>query len=105
MARPMLILRSISRREASMRSMSSRRDCGRRVSAALAVNSVAPGFIDTDMTKALDDSQRAALVTDIPLQRLGEPEDIAAAVLFLASEQGGYISGQTIHVNGGMFMA
>jgi 3-oxoacyl-[acyl-carrier protein] reductase len=68
------------------------------------VNVVAPGFVDTDMTRALDEGQRAALMRDIPLQRLGEPEDIAAAVLFLASAQGGYITGQTLHVNGGMFM-
>lgn len=71
----------------------------------ITVNVVAPGFIDTDMTKALDDKQREALVTDIPLQRLGEPEDIASAVLYLASAQGGYVTGQTLHVNGGMFMA
>ena len=70
----------------------------------ITVNVVAPGFIDTDMTRALDDKQREALVTDIPLKRLGQPGDIAAAVLFLASEQGGYITGQTIHVNGGMYM-
>ena len=73
-------------------------------SRGITVNVVAPGFIDTDMTRALDDQQREALVRDIPLQRLGEPEDIAAAVLFLASGQGGYITGQTLHVNGGMFM-
>lgn len=71
----------------------------------ITVNVVAPGFIDTDMTKALDETQRETLVKDIPLQRLGEPEDIAAAVLYLASAQGGYITGQTLHVNGGMFMA
>jgi 3-oxoacyl-[acyl-carrier protein] reductase len=71
----------------------------------ITVNVVAPGFIDTDMTRALDDQQREALIRDIPLQRLGEPGDIAAAVLFLASEQGGYLTGQTLHVNGGMFMA
>jgi len=71
----------------------------------ITVNVVAPGFIDTDMTKALDDKQRETLVADIPLQRLGEPEDIAAAVLYLASPQGAYITGQTLHVNGGMFMA
>jgi len=65
---------------------------------------VAPGFIDTDMTRALDDNQRAALLKGIPLQRLGEPNDIAASVLFLASAQGGYITGQTLHVNGGMYM-
>lgn len=71
----------------------------------ITVNVVAPGFIDTDMTKALDDKQRETLVNDIPLKRLGEPEDIASAVLYLASAQGGYITGQTLHVNGGMFMA
>ena len=70
----------------------------------ITVNVVAPGFVDTDMTRALDDGQREALLKDIPLQRLGEPEDIAATVLFLASEQGGYITGQTFHVNGGMYM-
>jgi len=70
----------------------------------ITVNVVAPGFIDTDMTRALDDNQRAALMKDIPLRRLGEPNDIAASVLFLASAQGGYITGQTLHVNGGMFM-
>ncbi len=74
-------------------------------SRGITVNVVAPGFIDTDMTRALDDAQREALLRDIPLQRLGEAKDIAAAVLFLASEQGGYITGQTLHVNGGMFMA
>ena len=73
-------------------------------SRGITVNVVAPGFIDTDMTRALDEGQRAALMRDIPLQRLGEPEDIAATVLFLASAQGGYITGQTLHVNGGMFM-
>ena len=74
-------------------------------SRGITVNVVAPGFIDTDMTRALDEGQREALLRDIPLQRLGEPRDIAAAVLFLASEQGGYITGQTLHVNGGMYMA
>jgi len=73
-------------------------------SRGITVNVVAPGFIDTDMTRALDEGQRAALMRDIPLQRLGEPEDIAATVLFLASAQGGYITGQTLHVNGGMYM-
>ena len=73
-------------------------------SRGITVNVVAPGFIDTDMTRALDEQQRAALLRDIPLQRLGDPGDIAAAVLFLASEQGSYITGQTLHVNGGMFM-
>jgi 3-oxoacyl-[acyl-carrier protein] reductase len=70
----------------------------------ITVNVVAPGFIDTDMTQALDESQRESLMSDIPLQRLGTPDDIAAAVLFLVSEQGGYITGQTLHVNGGMYM-
>jgi 3-oxoacyl-[acyl-carrier protein] reductase len=73
-------------------------------SRGITVNVVAPGFIDTDMTKSLDDKQREALLRDIPLQRLGSPEDIAAAVLFLASPQGAYITGQTLHVNGGMYM-
>ena len=71
----------------------------------ITVNVIAPGFIDTDMTRALDEGQRETLVKDIPLQRLGDPEDIAAAVLFLASGQGGYITGQTLHVNGGMYMS
>lgn len=71
----------------------------------ITVNVVAPGFIDTDMTQALDEAQRDKLKAGIPLQRLGAPGDIAAAVLFLASEQGGYITGQTLHVNGGMYMA
>ena len=70
----------------------------------ITVNVVAPGFIDTDMTRALDESQREVLLKDIPLKRLGEPQDIAATVLFLASAQGGYITGQTLHVNGGMYM-
>ena len=70
----------------------------------ITVNVVAPGFIDTDMTQALDDKQREVLLKGIPLQRLGEPQDIAGTVLFLASAQGGYITGQTLHVNGGMYM-
>ena len=68
------------------------------------MNAVAPGFIDTDMTSALTEEQRAALLTRVPLGRLGTPEDIAAAVVFLASPQAGYITGETVHVNGGMFM-
>ena len=71
----------------------------------ITVNCVAPGFIDTDMTKVLEEKQRAALVANVPLGRLGQPEDIAAAVAFLASPGGGYISGTTIHVNGGMYMS
>ena len=65
---------------------------------------VAPGFIDTDMTKALTDEQHAALKAQIPLGRLGQPEDIAEAVAFLASPQAAYITGVELHVNGGMFM-
>ncbi|QAB14896.1 3-oxoacyl-ACP reductase FabG [Hydrogenovibrio thermophilus] len=68
------------------------------------VNTVAPGFIDTDMTRALPEEQREALTQQIPLKRLGEPEDIAKTVTFLASEGGSYITGQTINVNGGMYM-
>ena len=74
-------------------------------SRGITVNVVAPGFIDTDMTKALPDVQREALVKNIPLQQLGSAEDIAHAVLFLASDMGAYITGETIHVNGGMYMA
>jgi 3-oxoacyl-[acyl-carrier protein] reductase len=74
-------------------------------SRGITVNCVAPGFIDTDMTRALDQSQRERLQESIPLGRLGNPEDIAAAVAFLASAQAGYITGETIHVNGGMYMA
>ena len=73
-------------------------------SRSITVNSVAPGFIDTDMTKALDDTQRQALATQIPLARLGQPHDIAAVVAFLASDAAQYITGETIHVNGGLYM-
>lgn len=68
------------------------------------VNAVSPGFIDTDMTRALPESQRQALLAQIPLKRLGDPADIAAAVLFLASDEAAYITGSTLHVNGGMYM-
>jgi 3-oxoacyl-[acyl-carrier protein] reductase len=71
----------------------------------ITVNCVAPGFIDTDMTKALSDAAREALLARIPLGRLGSPDDIAHAVAFLASPQAGYITGATLHVNGGMYMA
>lgn len=71
----------------------------------ITVNCVAPGFIDTDMTRVLDEAQRTSLSEQIPLGRLGQPEDIAAAVSFLAGEGGGYITGETLHVNGGMLMA
>lgn len=70
----------------------------------ITVNCVAPGFIDTDMTRGLPDEQRAALINQIPLNHLGEPEDIAAAVCFLAGSEAGYITGETINVNGGMYM-
>lgn len=70
----------------------------------ITVNCVAPGFIDTDMTKVLADEQKAALLTNIPLGRLGTPADIAAAVVFLASPAAAYVTGSTIHVNGGMYM-
>lgn len=71
----------------------------------ITVNTVAPGFIDTDMTKVLPEEQKQQLLSRIPLGRLGAPEEIAAVVLFLASDAAGYISGETIHVNGGMYMS
>ena len=70
----------------------------------ITVNCVAPGFIDTDMTKSLSDAQRSALLTQIPLGRLGAVADVAAAVAYLASPQAGYVTGSTLHVNGGMYM-
>lgn len=78
------------------------REAGAR---GITVNAVAPGFIDTDMTRALSDAQKEALLGGIPLKRLGQPEEIAAAVAFLASPSAAYISGETLHVNGGMYMA
>jgi len=74
-------------------------------SRGITVNCVAPGFIDTDMTKALSEDQQNALKVNIPLGRLGSPEDIAHAVSFLASENAGYITGTTLHVNGGLYLA
>ncbi len=74
-------------------------------SRAITVNAVAPGFIDTDMTRALSEAQRTALLQQIPAGRLGSPEDVAAAVLFLVSPQAAYITGETLHVNGGMYMS
>jgi 3-oxoacyl-[acyl-carrier protein] reductase len=71
----------------------------------ITVNCVAPGFIDTDMTKGLADAQRQALLGKIPLGRLGTPDDIASAVTFLASPDASYVTGATLHVNGGMYMA
>jgi len=70
----------------------------------ITVNCVAPGLIDTDMTRILDENQRAALLASIPLGRLGRPEDVAAAVAFLASPGAAYVTGTTIHVNGGMYL-
>lgn len=70
----------------------------------ITVNCVAPGFIDTDMTRALPDAQRDALLGQIPLGRLGHADEIAAAVAFLASPRAGYVTGTTLHVNGGMYM-
>jgi 3-oxoacyl-[acyl-carrier protein] reductase len=74
-------------------------------SRSITVNCVAPGFIDTDMTRALPDAQRNALIANIPLARLGQPQEIAGVVVFLASPAGAYITGETLHVNGGMHMA
>ncbi len=71
----------------------------------ITVNTVAPGFIDTDMTRELADEQREALTRQIPLGRLGAAEEVAAAVVFLASPAAAYITGETLHVNGGMYMA
>jgi 3-oxoacyl-[acyl-carrier protein] reductase len=73
-------------------------------SRGITVNSIAPGFIDTDMTRGLNESQRDALNAQIPLGRLGRPADIAAAAAFLCSPEAGYITGETLHVNGGMYM-
>ena len=70
----------------------------------ITVNCVAPGFIDTDMTKVLDDKQKEMLSSSVPLGRLGQPEDVAAAVGFLASPRAAYVTGTTLHVNGGMYM-
>jgi 3-oxoacyl-[acyl-carrier protein] reductase len=73
-------------------------------SRGITVNAVAPGFIDTDMTRALNEAQRTALLTQIPVGRMGSVGDIASAVLFLASPSAAYITGETLHVNGGMYM-
>lgn len=73
-------------------------------SRGITINVVAPGFIDTDMTKALTDDQKEAIFKDVPANRLGEPDEIAATVAFLVSDGAAYITGETIHVNGGMYM-
>lgn len=70
----------------------------------ITVNTVAPGFIDTDMTSGLPEAHKNALLEQVPLKRLGEPEEIAAAVSYLASPNAGYVTGETLHVNGGMYM-
>jgi len=74
-------------------------------SRSVTVNCVAPGFIDTDMTRELSDDQRELMLANIPLSRLGEPQEIAALVSFLCSDKAGYITGETVHINGGMHMA
>ncbi|CCO48757.1 3-oxoacyl-(acyl-carrier-protein) reductase [Vibrio nigripulchritudo SOn1] len=73
-------------------------------SRGVTVNTVAPGFIETDMTKALNDEQRTATLSAVPAGRLGDPREIASAVAFLASPEAAYITGETLHVNGGMYM-
>ena len=73
-------------------------------SRGITVNAVAPGFIDTDMTRGLSEEQKAALLSQIPMARLGSAADVAAAVVFLVSPQAAYITGETLHVNGGMYM-
>ncbi|HUN73588.1 MAG TPA: 3-oxoacyl-ACP reductase FabG [Steroidobacteraceae bacterium] len=73
-------------------------------SRGITVNAVAPGFIDTDMTRSMTEAQKAQLTAQIPMERLGRPEDVAAAVVFLASPEAAYITGETLHVNGGMYM-
>ncbi len=73
-------------------------------SRGVTVNTVAPGFIETDMTKALNDEQRATTLANVPAGRLGDPREIASAVAFLASPEAAYITGETLHVNGGMYM-
>ena len=74
-------------------------------SRGITVNAIAPGFIETDMTDALLEEQKLALLGQVPLGRLGRPEEIASVVAFLASDAGSYITGETLHVNGGMYMA
>ena len=74
-------------------------------SRGITVNTVAPGFIQTDMTEELNDEQKGAILSKVPANRLGKPQEIASAVAFLASDMAGYINGETLHVNGGMYMA
>jgi 3-oxoacyl-[acyl-carrier protein] reductase len=70
----------------------------------ITVNAIAPGFIQSDMTDALSEDRKAVILSEIPMGRIGQPEDIAAAVVFLASDAASYITGQTLHINGGMYM-
>jgi len=72
---------------------------------SITVNAIAPGFIDTDMTRKLSDEQRCMMLAQVPAGRLGLPEEIAASVVFLASDSAAYITGETLHINGGMYMA
>lgn len=74
-------------------------------SRSITVNTVSPGFIDTDMTRTLNEKQREAILTKVPMKRLGVPEDIAASVAFLVSPSGDYITGQNLHVNGGLYLS
>ena len=73
-------------------------------SRGITVNAVAPGFIDTDMTRGLSEAQRSAILQQIPLNRLGEAKEVASSVVFLASKMAAYVTGETLHVNGGMYM-
>jgi NAD(P)-dependent dehydrogenase (short-subunit alcohol dehydrogenase family) len=73
-------------------------------SRGITVNVVAPGFIETDMTRALNEDQRSGILAEVPAGRLGNPQEIANAVAFLASDEAAYITGETLHVNGGMYM-
>ncbi len=73
-------------------------------SRGITVNTIAPGFIDTDMTQTLTDEQKEGIFSQVPANRLGKPEEIASTVAFLASDAAAYITGETIHVNGGMYM-
>ena len=73
-------------------------------SSGITVNAVAPGFVQTDMTGVLSDEMKEKLLTNIPLRRMGDPNDVAAAVKFLASEEAGYITGHVLDVNGGLYM-
>ncbi len=73
-------------------------------SRGITVNTIAPGFIDTDMTQSLTEEQKEGIFSQVPANRLGKPEEIASTVAFLASDSAAYITGETIHVNGGMYM-